>query len=223
MLQVFVPVWTLHAALKHLCGHAAITNSEEANGPSSGFIFLCSKHKPLAKVNTCVLKSAPGLGVIGTRASFTESSSSVREAYIETQRCRYFEGTRHPQIASPSASLWLPFFLYPRMLSEFNSCSIFPVALSQGLSQMHYFHWGQRCSQALGVISGCWENQLSSGVERKLMSFLIQSCFSFSVFSKFCIMGESGFVEDFSFGELSYWFVLLCNHPIIFSVQRITQ
>lgn len=135
----------------------AITDSEEANGPSSGFIFLCSKHKPLAKVNTCVLKSAPGLGVIGTRASFTESSSSVREAYIETQRCRYFEGTRHPQIASPSASLWLPFFLHLRMLSEFDSCSIFPVAQSQGLSQMHYFHWGQLCSRASVVISGCWE------------------------------------------------------------------
>lgn len=86
------------------------------------------------KVNTCVLKSAPGLGVIGTQASFTESPSSERGAYIETQSSRYFGGARRPQIASPShlCSSWVffGFFFAP---SATGCCLISTVA--------QYFPW----------------------------------------------------------------------------------
>lgn len=90
------------------------------------------------KVNTCVLKSALGLGVLGTQASFTESSSSERGAYIETQRARYFRGTRRPQIAAPSHlcssrfssaagcclnSTVVQYFPWPRA-REYNKCNI---------------------------------------------------------------------------------------------------
>lgn len=70
--------------LKHLCDHR-VTNTVEANGLELGGSFSSAASTSRStKVNTCVLKSALGLGVIGTRASFTESSSSERGAYIET-------------------------------------------------------------------------------------------------------------------------------------------
>lgn len=69
---------------KHLCDHR-VANTEEANRLQLGGSFSSAASTSRStKVNTCVLKSAPGLGVIGTRASFTESSSSERGAYIET-------------------------------------------------------------------------------------------------------------------------------------------
>jgi len=126
-------------ALKHLCDHSVITNAVEPNELRGSFSSAASTSRS-TKVNTCVLKSAPGLGVIGTRASFTESSSSERGAYIETQCSRYFRGTRHPQIASPHRIFVAPVFLHHRMLSKFDSCSIFPVAQSQGVPQMQHFH-----------------------------------------------------------------------------------
>lgn len=65
--------------LKPLCDHRATIRSARGSFSSAA----STSHS--AKVNTCVLKSAPGVGVIGTQASFTESSSSERGAYIETQ------------------------------------------------------------------------------------------------------------------------------------------
>lgn len=68
----------LNVCLKHLCDHGG--KQAELRGSFSS----AASTSRSTKVNTCVLKSAPGLGVIGTRASFTESSSSERGAYIET-------------------------------------------------------------------------------------------------------------------------------------------
>lgn len=110
------------------------------------------------KVNTCVLKSAAGLGATGTRTSFTESSGSARGAYIETQRSCYFQGTRCPQIeASPHLCSSLLFSFYAT-----GCCLILTVVrYFRGTGpgkhpRMQHIHQCQLCAESsLLLLSGC--------------------------------------------------------------------